>query len=239
MKGGILLFAVLLLVCTSGAPAQCIGDDCGLVITGKVTDLEVEKDKSNVYFYVKFDVEFSNRNKEPIILFEPWDGEGYWLGGWAVYASPTEDAEAVFWEGYWESVDRGETYQKLAANLDVKTPPAEYTRILKQGESWKFQDDFRIAFAAEKYLGYPVKKTWKEMQEFPSKLWVTISYELSPFNVEYIKPRLIRTLKKRWKRFGNVPVEADKDSRAGNYIATSEPMEIDFGAARPLITGNR
>lgn len=233
MKAGILLLAVLLFFGTLGVKAQCIGDDCGLVIRGKVTDIEVERDKNSVFFYVKLDVEFFNSQKEPIILFEPWERNGYWLGGWSLYTSSEPNAKAIFTDGYWESVDRGDRYRKLADNLDAETPPDEYTRILKQGETWRFQDDFRIQFEAEKHTRFPELRTWKEMQEFHSKLWLTISYELSPFNVEYIKPKLIRKLKKRWKSFGNVLVESSKASGNGHYIVSSRPMEIDLSEAVP------
>ncbi len=214
--------------------AQCESEGCGLVISGKVTNLEVDRsDKTFVRFKVNLDVRFSNLGTEPIILFKPEFGDGYWLGGWSLYQSE-EDAKnfkAIFGDGYWQSVAGGERYRKLAEKLDVKTPPNDFTKILKPKDSWEFTSDFQISFEAEKHYRYPELKTWKEMQEFPTKLWLKTRYELSPWNVEYFKPNLIRNLQDRWKAFGNVLVSKEKEDRFNLFRYASEPMLIDFSQA--------
>ena len=242
-------YAVLILLLLASAQTLargargCETEMCGLVIRGEVTGLEVEKERNAVFFDVKLNVEFRNEGAEPVILFAPEFAEaddpessGYWLGGWSLYATE-EDAKAwkpIFGDGYWQSVSRGDEYRVLAEKLDVKTPPDEYTRTLRPGEVWKSPDSFRIYFEAEKHDRYPRLATWKEMQEFPARLWLRIDYELSPWNVEIFRPGLIRKLKKRWAAYGNVLVEEKKEGDVDLFRAESEPMQIDFSQAKEI-----
>lgn len=239
---------VLLLLLLASGPASARGcgeaENCGLVIRGRVTGLEVEKTKDAVIFHVGLDVEFANEGVEPVILFDPAFGERfgpdgkYWLGGWLLYASEADatGGKAIFSDGYWESVNGGGRYLALARKLDVKTPPAGYTRTLRPREIWKTSDRFRIYFEAEKHSRHPERRTWKEMQEFPARLWMRVVYELSPWNVEYFRPNLIRKLKKRWAAHGNVLVEKKKEGRYDTFSMASEPMLVDFSQAKVKVT---
>lgn len=214
----------------------------GLVIRGEVTGLEVERAGNSVIFHANLNVEFVNEGTETIILFGPSIGGStadprvhYWLGGWALYVSEEEakNGRAVFGDGYWESVMGSDYYRDLAYSLDVKTPPESYTKLLRPKESWKFPDSFRFYFEAEKHQRLPERKTWREMQGYPAQLWLRVDYELSPWNVEFFKPDLIRRLAKRWRKFGNVLVEKKKEGRFNHFRATSEPMPIDLSRAKP------
>jgi|ERR1044072_1892471 hypothetical protein len=237
-------FILLLLLASAQASAQGRAceqlEDCGLVVRGELTGLKVEKTKDSVYFHVDINVEFVNEGSEPIILFDPAFGEGfgsegkYWLGGWMLYATEADAKEwkSIFKDGYWESVSGSKEYRALAAKLDVKTPPAGYTRTLQPREVWKTSDRFRIYFEAEKHYRYPELRTWKEMQEFSPRLWVRFAYELSPWNVEYFKPNLLRKLNKRWAAHGNVLVEKKKDGTYNSFFMVSEPMPIDLSQAK-------
>lgn len=224
---------ILLVICFANLLyAQCKDEDCGLVIRGKVTNLESDRtDKTFVRFKVKLDVEFSNEGNQPLILFTNEFADGYWLGGWSIFEKK-DDEKPIFWDGQWQSVAGGEIYRRMAEKLDVKTPPNELVKILQPKESWKFSDDFQITFEAEKHYSYPERKTWKEMQNFPSQLWLRIVYELSPWNTEKFKPNLIRKLQKRWKKFGNVLVETKKEGTFNHFRYGSEPMLIDFSQAK-------
>lgn len=235
---------LLLLLASAQVSAQGLAceqlENCGLVVRGELTGLKVEKTKDNVFFHVDLNVEFANEGSEPVILFDPAFGEGfgtegkYWLGGWMLYATETDAKEwnSIFKDGYWESVSGSDRYRALAAKLDVKTPPAGYTKTLRSGETWKFTDYFRINFEAEKHNRFPEVRTWKEMQEFSPRLWVRFAYEISPWNVEYFKPNLIRKLNKRWSPHGNVLVEKKKEGTFNHFIIVSEPMPIDFSQAK-------
>jgi hypothetical protein len=226
------LITIILTICVAQSIfAQCKDESCGLVIRGKITDLQTEKTKDSVLFYVNLDVEFVNEGNQPIILFTNEFLDGYWLGGWSLYENK-EDERVIFGDGYWQSVVGSPAYRQMSEKLDVKTPPSKLTKILQPKESWKFKDDFRIYFEAEKHTRFPEMKTWKEMQAFPSKLWLSFTYELSPWNVERFKPNLIRKLKKRWKNFGNVLVEKEKNSGYDLFRYSSEPIMIDFSQAK-------
>lgn len=219
--------------------AQCKTENCGLVVRGNITDLQMEKTKDSVLFYVNLDVEFINEGNQPIILFTNEFPDGYWLGGWSLYEKNEENAKAIFGDGYWQSVIGSPSYRQMAEKLDMKTPPNELTKILQPKESWKFEDDFRIYFEAEKHERFPEHKTWKEMQDFPSKLWLTISYELNPWNIEKFKPNLIPKLKKRWKNYGNVLVENEKEGSFNHFGISSEPMLIDFSQAKEKVAESK
>jgi hypothetical protein len=231
-------FGIPVLLCLFLAFSQAIArqeddqaGDHGLIVRGKVIELRREDKPNEVLFHVKVSAHFVNGSSRPLILFSPEFDSGYWLGGWSIYASE-EDAKKwkpIFRDGAWQSVSGGDEERTLAEKLDVKTPPANYTKILASGESWEFPGEFRIYFEAEKSHRYPPQKTWKEMQAFPAKLWLTISYEISPWNVEYFRPNLLRKLAKRWKSFGDVLVEDKKEGRFNHFIISSEPMPIDFG----------
>lgn len=223
---------IIIVLLAGYALGQCKTENCGLVVRGKVTDLTVDRsDKHYVRFYAKIDAEFKNEGSEPIILFKPEFDDGYWLGGRSL--SVTENGETVFVVGHWQSVSGDESYRKLAEGLDFKTPPKELTITLKPGETWNLQSETQIGFSAEEERNtWPKRRSWKEMQEFPSKLWLTIDYEISPWNIEYFKPNLIRKLAKRWKSYGNVLIEQKKEGRFNQFTLSSEPMVIDFGQAR-------
>jgi len=233
------LFTFILAFCIAQSIfAQCVDENCGLTIRGEVTNLQMEKTKDSVFFYVDLDVDFVNEGKQPIILFTNEFPDGYWLGGWSIYENK-EDKKAIFGDGYWQSIIGSPQYRQLAEKLDVKTPPNEYTKILQPNESWKFKDEFRIYFELEKHERFPEHKTWKEMQEFPAKLWVSFAYELNPWNAEKFRPNLIRKLKKRWKNLGNVLVEKDKEGNFNHFTINSEPMLIDFSQAKEKVVENK
>jgi len=233
-----------LLLTASQIPAQQTKAELknyGLVVRGQVTDLEFCRhptyctDKNQTKFDVKLKVEFSNEGSRPIIFFAPAVDvlpDRYWLGGWSLSVNEDSEAENIFSDGYWESVSGGDYYKSLAEQLDAKAPPAKQTRVLQPGERWSFPDEFRISFDTESNQRFSEHRTWKEMQAFPMKLWLRIDYELSPWNVEFFRPDLIRRLQRRWKPVGNVLVERKREDRFNKFRISSEPMPIDFSQAR-------
>lgn len=230
----LLVFSFLLLASIE-IFAQCKTENCGLVVRGKVFDLKVDRsDKNYVKFFATIDAEFVNNGTENIILFKPEFEDGYWLGGRSL--SVTETGESIFGYGLWQSVSGAESYRKLAAKLDVKTPPKDLTVILKPNEKWTLRSEMDIFFGS-KTLGLGTK-TWEEMQKVPSKLWLSVSYEILPWNVEYFKPKLIRKLQKRWKDYGNILIEKEESSH-NHFIISSEPMMIDFSQAKEKVVENK
>jgi len=223
------LTTIFLIICfTLSVFTQCNEETCGLVVRGTVTNLEVDRTNKNyVKFFATVDAEFINEGTENIILFKPEFEDGYWLGGRSL--SVNESGESIFGYGLWQSVSGSNSYSKLAEKLDVKIPPKDLTIILKPNEKWNLQSKTDIFFGA-KTIGLG-KKTWEEMQKLPSKLWLSVSYEILPWNVEYFKPKLISKLQKRWKSYGNVLVKAESN----HFIISSEPMLIDFSQAKEKV----
>ncbi|MBK9164543.1 MAG: hypothetical protein IPM21_11675 [Acidobacteria bacterium] len=229
------LFTVVFLT-SSLAVAQCRDEGCGLVIRAKVAKIEVDRsDRDYVRFKIGLDVEFSNEGDRPIILFRPQDKSGYVLGGWHVYLEDEKKTRrSLLIEGYWQSVSGSEEYRDLAKKLDKKTPPSEYTLTLQPSEIWKSSGNVQLRFES-KGPKYTCCVAWDEISTFPSKEFqMRITYELSPWNIEYFKPNLIRKLQKRWKGYGNVLVEKEKEGRFDHFRFSSEPISVDFSKATEL-----
>lgn len=240
-----LIVNILLLVLFSAVytVGQCKTETCGLVVRGNVTELNIDKsNKDYVLFHVKLAMEFKNESIEPIILFKPNTDNSYFEGAYYLGAkslSENESGKALHIEAAWESVIGSPFYKRLSEHLDTKTPPAEFTKILQPNEIWSFPDKTLIIFTYEKdRYNEGRQKSWEEMKSRPSKLWLQINYELSPWNAEFFKPDLLRKLAKRWKTVGNVVIEPKKDGRFNHFTIGSKPMPIDFSQAKERATSS-
>lgn len=232
----LLLFSIGLLTADL-AFAQSGDEGCGLVIRGKVAEIEIDRsEKSYIRFKIGLDVEFANEGDKPIILFRPEHKSGYWLGAWHVYPEDEKQTRTTLLrDGYWQSISGSKEYRDLAKKLDVKIPPSEYTLVLQPNEVWKFKSDFLLGFES-KGPKFNCCVAWEEILAYPSmKFQMQIAYELSPWNIEYFKPNLIRRLQKRWEKNGNVLVKKEKEGRFNHFIYSSEPMWVDFRRATEIV----
>ena len=66
---------------------------------------------------------------------------------------------------------------------------------------------------------------WEEIKRQTAPLWLQLSYEMWPFNVENFKPNLGEILQKRWQSHGLLYLE-EKGERYSSAILTSEPIEL-------------
>ena len=66
---------------------------------------------------------------------------------------------------------------------------------------------------------------WEEIKRRSAPLWLRVSYEMWPFNVENFKPNLGGILRKRWLSYGRLYLE-EKSDRYWSAILTSEPIEF-------------
>ena len=224
--------------------AQCKDKNCGLVVRGKVTSLQIDRSsKDGIIFEVQLAMEFKNENDQPIILFKPntdnsYFGNRYYLDGKSLALSKNEKPFFSRYGG--ESIAGSPFYRDLANKLDTKTPLEEYTKILQPNEVWSFTDKTTLYFSKKKEKYQPPNEiSWEEMQELPSQLWLAVNYELNPWNVEFFKPKLLRKLKKRWASYGNVLIDRDDNSRFGSFGISSEPMLIDFSQVKEKISENK
>lgn len=202
-----------------------------LIVRANVTEVACVRDGVDlVRCKAKLNLEFSNTGSSPVIFLDP-DEDSLWHGGnqLALSKSESENGDYVLDDLHWQAVSLSTEYRKLAATLDKRTPPEGFTRIMAPGELWDFSSSIQIVLRSENScdtrLGVAIG--WREIEKLASPLWMRVSYELWPFNVENFKPRLGSILQKRWARFGTLYL----NDRGGNYSfgrITSEPFELDL-----------
>jgi hypothetical protein len=202
----------------------------GLVLRGIVTHTSRVRPMPR-YLDVKINLNltFMNTGAEPIILLRPWQDGGFWHGASSL-ARSIDDANAnrrYFSDSAWASNSLDDGYRKLANDLDQPSPPSSFTMILKSGESWNWQTTVTLRFE-DNPKSYNVP--WEEMKNLASPLWLRVSFEMWPFNVEHFKPNLAAKLQKLWRRFGYLWI-GDSFGRIHLARLTSEPIELDWKTA--------
>jgi len=221
--------AVILLILCSFVRAQ-EHDTHGLILRGKVLRTWTERPQPN---YVDLRIELSltclNVGKAAIVLMRPCQGETFWHGG-STLARNAQSNAIVFDDSAWESISGSDAYRKLSEDLDRREPPPTLTRILKPGESWEWQTTVSLRFEATTNHRYPSVPTWEEMRTQPSPLWLSVSFEMWPFNAEYFKPNLAAHLQKRWRNIGWLWI-GHESGRMHLARLASEPIELDWRAA--------
>jgi hypothetical protein len=218
---------LLLLFACYNTPAQPEVPS-GLTLSGKVVNVRRLPDEDRyVRMKVGLNLEFVNSGTEPIILIRPWDARGYWHGA-SCLSTKVDSVRCYFSDGGWQSLSAGEDERKLANDLDQPAPPPSFTRTLKPGESWEWFSEIQLSFE-DNPKSYKVP--WQEMKTLGPTLWLRVSFELWPFNVEVFKPDLAARLQKRWRRYGNMWI--GERNGGGMHLArlTSVPMKVDWSAA--------
>jgi hypothetical protein len=223
---------VVLFIACSIVRAQG-NDSHGLVLRGKVLKTLTDRSQAN-YIDLRIDLSlnFSNAGTAPIIMMRPWQDERFWHGG-STLATTRQSAQSnsfVFDDAAWKSISGHDGYRKLSRDLDQREPPPKLTRVLKPGESWDWQTTVTLRFEASTNHRYPRVPTWEEMKTEPSPLWLRVSFEMWPFNVEYFKPNLAAQLQKRWRNVGWLWI-GYKFGRMHLARLNSEPIELDWRAA--------
>jgi hypothetical protein len=203
-----------------------------LIIKANVVEVACARDGDElVRCNAKLNLEFSNTGSSPVIFVNP-DEDSLWNGGnrLALTKNELETGRYVYDVAHWQSVVRSTEYRKLAAALDQRTPDEGFTRIMAPGELWDFSSSIQISFRSEKSrdarLGVAIG--WREIEKLTSPLWMKVSYEMWPFNVENFRPNLGRVLRKRWKNFGTLYLNDDSGKGFSHGRITSEPFELDL-----------
>jgi hypothetical protein len=225
-----LVYSVFLLLAFFCAPVLSETPN-GLTLQGRVISVRNVREVSRLV-EVKIDLrlEFVNKGTAPIIMVRPWKDGGYWHGG-SCLSTTLENFSAnrcYFSDGKWASLSGSEADRKLADELDNSAPPQSSTRILKPGESWEWETTVNLRFD-DNPRSYKVP--WAEMKTLPSLLWLRVTFEMWPFNVELFKPDLAARLQKRWQRFGNMWIGERTGRRMHLARLSSEPIELDWRAA--------
>lgn len=223
---------VVLFVACSVVRAQS-DDTHGLVLRGKALKTWTDRSLAN-YVDLRIDValNFVNVGSAPIIMMRPWQDERFWHGGSTLGTTlqNSQSHKLVYDDAAWESISGDDSYRRLSRDLDQREPPPTLTRVLKPGDSWDWQTTVTLRFEASVNHRYPRVPTWEEMKTQPSPLWLRVSFEMWPFNVEYFKPNLAAQLQKRWRKVGWLWI-GYKFGRMHLARLASEPIELDWREA--------
>lgn len=203
-----------------------------LLLKGEVLTVRCSRDetKSNLC-EVDLNLDFFNNSTNPMIILQPFGEYQFWHGATSLALSKA-DAEAysdVYSMSAWPSIYNTLEYRQLGEALDQPTPPASLTRIIRPNESWQYQTTIRFHLAEENRCSGStgVEIGWRAARNLTAPLWLRISYEMWPFNVENFKRGLGGKLRKRWKSYGELYLE---EKSSGFWFArlTSEPIELDL-----------
>ena len=203
-----------------------------LLLTGKALAIRCRRDaRPYIGCEIDLSLDFSNRGNEPVIILQPHGDYAFWQGARSL-ALTKADSEAhnyVYKAAAWPSFYNSENYRRLAEALDQATPPAPVTRTLGPGESWNWTTTIQLGVAEENSCSRSVgvEIGWKEIKKLSAPIWLEVSYEMWPFNVENFKRDLGGQLRKRWKKYGNLYLE-EKSNNYWSAHLTSEPIELNF-----------
>ena len=201
-----------------------------LRLTGSVRKINCAKDADYVRCNVELNLTFTNTASTPLIILQPHGEYELWQGATSLALSEKESRMNSFVYDFsaWPSVYKFPMYQRLANLLDQSAPPAGITRVLDPNASWNW--DTTITFrlvegnTCHQYVG--VEIGWEEIKHRTAPLWMRVSYEMWPFNVENFKPNLGGILRKRWQSRGLLYLEDKKAGSHWHAVLTSEPIEF-------------
>lgn len=200
-----------------------------LHLTGSVGKVDCSKDDKYVRCNAELNLKFTNIGRTPMIILQPQGEYKFWHGGTSLALSEQESRtnSLVYIASAWPSVYEFPMYQTLANLLDQSDPPPGVTRVLLPNASWSWATSIMFKLAegnsCDQHVG--VEIGWEEIKQRTTPLWLRVSYEMWPFNVENFKPNLGGILQKRWQRHGLLYLE-EKSGKYWQARVTSEPIEF-------------
>ena len=200
-----------------------------LRLTGSVRKVSCSKDADYVRCKVDVNLTFTNTGNTSLIILQPHSEYEFWHGGTTLALSEEESRAKsfVYDGGGWPSIYTTPLYQNLASLLDQSVPPAGVTRVLPSNASWSWDTSIELNLqernSCDQRVG--VEIGWEEIKTRPAPLWLRLSYEMWPFNVENFKPNLGGILQKRWQHYGLLYLD-EKTGRYWHSTLTSEPIEF-------------
>ena len=219
-----------------GKPESPISNDraqrTDLRLSGAIDRVTCARDAGYIRCEAALNLSFTNLGNTPLIMVQPIGEYNFWHGSTTLALTEKESRahSYVYDSSAWPHVYRFPMYRKLAYLLDRPNPPADVTRILRAGESWNWITAVKFALnegnSCNQHVG--VEIGWQEIKQRPEPMWLTLSYELWPFNVENFKPDLGETLRKRWEKHGLLFLDNEKLGRYSQAYLTSEPIKLDL-----------
>jgi hypothetical protein len=200
-----------------------------LRLTGSVGRISCAKDADYVGCNIELNLKFTNTSGTPVIILQPQGEYALWHGATSLAPSEQESRtnSLVYSAGGWPSVDKSPMYERLANLLDQTTPPKQITRVLPPSASWTWDTSITLNLhegsTCNQHVG--VEIGWDAIKQRTTPLWLSVSSELWPFNVENFKPNLGGILQKRWQSHGSLYLE-EKAGRFWSAMLTSEPIEL-------------
>lgn len=200
-----------------------------LRLTGSVRKISCSKETDRVRCKADVNLTFTNTGSTSLIILQPQGEYEFWHGGTTLALSEKESRanSFVYVVSAWPSIYKFPMYKNLANLLDQSVPPAGVTRVLSSNASWSWDTSITLSLqernSCNQHVG--VEIGWDEIKKRTAPLWLRLSYEMWPFNVENFKPNLGGILQKRWRRYGLLYLE-EKSGRYRHFILTSEPIEI-------------
>lgn len=199
-------------------------------LTGSVKKISCSKDEqSYVRCKVELNLDFTNTGSTPLIILQPQGEYQFWHGATSLALSEKESLanSLVYVRSGWPSFYKTPMYEKLANLLDQSLPPTGTTLLLLPGITWSWDTSISLDLQEGNSCGQAVgvEIGWDEIKRRVAPLWMRVSYEMWPFNVEHFKPDLGGILKKRWQRDGLLYLE----EKRGNFwqaTLTSDPIEL-------------
>jgi hypothetical protein len=200
-----------------------------LRLTGSVRKINCSKETEYVQCKAELNLKFNNTGSRSLIILQPQGEYEFWHGGTSLALSEKESStnSFVYDSEAWPSFYRFPMYQTLANLLDQSAPPTGVTRVLLPNASWNWDTSIMLSLrevnSCNQHVG--VEIGWNEIKQRTSPLWLRVSYEMWPFNVENFKPNLGGILQKRWQSHGLLYLE-EKIGRHWMARLTSEPIEF-------------
>ena len=203
-----------------------------LLLTGKTFATRCKRsEEKDIRCEVDLSLDFTNQGKQPAIILQPYGEYEFWHGASSLGLTKADFTyrNYAFTSAAWPSIYDTDEYRRLADALDQAMPPPNLTRVIAPGESWNWKTTIHIRFADENTCNAlnGVRIGWKEIEKLSAPVWLEVSYEMWPFNVENFKKNLGGQLRERWKRYGVLYLE-EKARRYWFAHVTSEPIELDF-----------
>ena len=200
-----------------------------LRLTGSVQKITCSKDADHIRCKVDVNLTFTNTGTASLIILQPQGEYKFWHGGTTLALSEKQSRtnSFVYNAGGWPAIYKFPMYQTLANLLDQSVPPPEVTRVLPANASWNWNTSITLSLQERNSCNsrVGVEIGWEEIKGLTDPLWLRLSYEMWPFNVENFKPNLGGILQKRWQSHGSLYLE-EKSGEYWDAILTSEPIEF-------------
>lgn len=220
---------LLLAFCAAGAAAQSgptktrARDAHPLRLTGEVLEVKLdEEEETSIEFSFKVRLKFTNEGEEPVILLSE-EANKPWMGGVRLSRSREDAAAGRFlfdrsaWPSNYRTGDPDRKWERLTESLDMPFPPSDLTRVIPPGGSWDYEKESRLYITKEPG-STSGNATWEEIRR-ASPLWLTVTFEMWPTNVEPdldYENAFGKRLRRSWKSYGTLWLDNLK----------SEPLEL-------------